>query len=183
MFKTGLTAWVTFAPESRSRRVTRKLIIRAKEYLNKRRKLKSLVKLCLKPFPGLQDRLKRVGKIDKVENIINKKVDVKELNNKVSKENNDLVLNDICEKIATELYRIVLNRNPDINGLKNHTKLLKEKPLVNIVLGMMSSEEFKRKNITLSASNKQDYLSPSARKIYIDLKKAVEERKKDENLN
>ena len=60
-FKTGTIAWVTFAPESRPRRVTRKLIIRAKEYLNKRRKLKSFVKICLKPFPGLQERLKRVG--------------------------------------------------------------------------------------------------------------------------
>jgi len=60
-FKTGTIAWVTFAPGSRPRRVTRKLIIRAKGYLNKRRKLKSFVKICLKPFPGLQERLKRVG--------------------------------------------------------------------------------------------------------------------------
>jgi hypothetical protein len=60
-FKTGTIAWVTFAPGSRPRRVARKLIIRAKEYINKRRKLKSFVKICLKPFPGLQERLKRVG--------------------------------------------------------------------------------------------------------------------------
>jgi O-antigen chain-terminating methyltransferase len=106
-FKTGTIAWVTFAPGSRPRRVTRKLIIRAKEYLNKRRKLKSFVKICLKPFPGLQERLKRVGNT-----------------------NNYVTYNS------------------------------------------ESSSEIQYLN-----------LSPTAKKIYDDLKKAVEERRKDENLN
>jgi len=106
-FKTGTIAWITFSPESRPRRVTRKIIIRAKEYLNKRQKLKSFVKICLKPFPGLQERLKKVG-----------------------------------------------NTND---------------------YGVYHSE----------SSSKIQYLnlSPTAKKIYNDLKKAVEERKKDENLN
>jgi Methylase involved in ubiquinone/menaquinone biosynthesis len=106
-FKTGTIAWVTFAPGSRPRRVTRKLIIRAKEYLNKRQKLKSFVKICLKPFPGLQERLKRVGNT-----------------------NNYVTYNS------------------------------------------ESSSEIQYLN-----------LSPTAKKIYNDLKKAVEERRKDENLN
>ena len=106
-FKTGTIAWITFAPESRPRRVTRKLIIRAKEYLNKRPKLKSLVKFCLKPFPGLQERLKRVGN--------------------------------------TNNYGVY------------HSE---------------SSSEIQYSN-----------LSPTAKKIYNDLKRAIEERKKDENLN
>lgn len=106
-FKTGTIAWVTFAPGSRPRRVTRKLIIRAKEYLNKRRKLKSFVKVCLKPFPGLQERLKRIGNT-----------------------NNYVTYNS------------------------------------------ESSSEIQYLN-----------LSPTAKKIYDDLKKAVEERRKDENLN
>lgn len=106
-FKTGTIAWVTFAPGSRPRRVTRKLIIRAKAYLNKRRKLKSFVKICLKPFPGLQERLKRVGNT-----------------------NNYVTYNS------------------------------------------ESSSEIQYLN-----------LSPTAKKIYNDLKKAVEERRKDENLN
>jgi len=109
-FKTGTIAWVTFAPGSRPRRVTRKLIIRAKEYLNKRRKLKSFVKICLKPFPGLQERLKRVGNTN---------------------------------NYVTSSKMQYLNLSPTAKKI----------------------------------------LSPTAKKIYNDLKKAVEERRKDENLN
>jgi len=119
-FKTGTIAWVTFAPGSRPRRVTRKLIIRAKGYLNKRRKLKSFVKICLKPFPGLQERLKRVGNT-----------------------NNYVTYNS---ESSSEINYVTYNSE--------------------------SSSEIQYLN-----------LSPTAKKIYNDLKKAVEERKKDENLN
>ncbi|MGE4546390.1 MAG: class I SAM-dependent methyltransferase [Desulfurella sp.] len=64
-FKTGAISWITFAPESRPRRVTIKTITKTKEYLDKNPKLKSLVKVCLKPFPGLQDRLKEAGEDNK----------------------------------------------------------------------------------------------------------------------
>jgi SAM-dependent methyltransferase len=64
-FKTGTIAWITFAPKSRPRRVTIKTITKTKEYLDKNPKLKSLVKFCLKPFPGLQDRLKEAGEDNK----------------------------------------------------------------------------------------------------------------------
>ncbi|OSS42403.1 hypothetical protein DESAMIL20_1956 [Desulfurella amilsii] len=63
-FKTGAIAWITFTPESRPRLVTRKTITKTKEYLNKKPKLKSFVKLCLKPFPGLQDRPKKAEDVN-----------------------------------------------------------------------------------------------------------------------
>jgi len=106
-FKTGAISWITFAPESRPRRVAKKTIIKIKDCLNKKPKLKSLVKLCLKPFSGLQDRLKRVGNIN----------------------NNGVYHNE-------------------------------------------SPSEIQYSN-----------LSPTAKKIYNDLKNAVEDRRKDENLN
>ena len=106
-FKTGTISWITFAPKSRPRRVAKKTIIKIKDCLNKKPKLKSLVKFCLKPFPELQDRLKRVGNT-----------------------NNFMIFNS------------------------------------------ENSSEIQYSN-----------LSPTAKKIYNDFKKAIEERKKDENLN
>jgi O-antigen chain-terminating methyltransferase len=105
-FKTGTIAWITFSPESRPRRVAKKTIIKIKDSLNKNPKLKSLVKFCLKPFPGLQDRLKEAG------------------------EDNKTISHD-----------------------DNSTQI------------------------------ENSNLSPTARKIYNDLKKAIEERKKYENLD
>jgi len=106
-FKTGTIAWITFAPESRPRRVAKKTLINIKDCLNKKPKLKSFVKFCLKPFPGLQDRLKRVGNT-----------------------NNFMIFNS------------------------------------------ENSSEIQYSN-----------LSPTAKKIYNNLKKAIKERRKGENLN
>jgi len=133
-FKTGTIAWVTFAPGSRPRRVTRKLIIRAKEYLNKRRKLKSFVKICLKPFPGLQERLKRVGNTN---------------NYVTSSEIQYLNLSLTAKKIYNDLKKTVEER-------KNYVTYNSE-----------SSSEIQYLNLSLTA-----------KKIYNDLKKTVEERKK-----
>jgi len=94
-FKTGTIAWITFAPKSRPRRVTIKTITKTKEYLDKNPKLKSLVKFCLKPFSGLQDRLKRVGNTNNY--II--------FNNESSSEIQYLYLSPTAKKIHNELKK------------------------------------------------------------------------------
>ena len=60
-FKNGSIAWLTFAPQSRPRRTIKKLLIKAKDYVLKKPKLKAKIKLVLKPFPSLLIRLKRIG--------------------------------------------------------------------------------------------------------------------------
>ena len=94
-FKTGTIAWITLAPKSRPRRVTIKTITKTKEYLDKNPKLKSLVKFCLKPFSGLQDRLKRVGNTNNY--II--------FNNESSSEIQYLYLSPTAKKIHNELKK------------------------------------------------------------------------------
>ena len=74
-FKNGSIAWLTFAPQSRPRRIARKLLIKAKDYVLKKPKLKAKIKLALKPFPSLLIRLKRIG----YSNIDNTEVKSKEL--------------------------------------------------------------------------------------------------------
>jgi O-antigen chain-terminating methyltransferase len=61
-FKTGIVAWLTFAPQSRPRRVIKKILIKLKEELTKRPKFKCIINMCLKPFPKLENRLRRIGK-------------------------------------------------------------------------------------------------------------------------
>jgi O-antigen chain-terminating methyltransferase len=61
-FKTGIIAWLTFAPQSRPRRVIKKILIKLKEELTKRPKFKCIINMCLKPFTKLENRLKKIGK-------------------------------------------------------------------------------------------------------------------------
>ena len=60
-FVQGSVAWLTFAPASRPRRVARQALISIKEYVASRPHIKARALRCLAPFPGLQNRLKRVG--------------------------------------------------------------------------------------------------------------------------
>jgi O-antigen chain-terminating methyltransferase len=60
-FARGSIAWITLAPQSRPRRTIRQALVKAKHYVATKLVLKSGLKIVLKPFPGLYNRLKRVG--------------------------------------------------------------------------------------------------------------------------
>ena len=89
-FKNGSIAWLTFAPQSRPRRIARKLLIKAKDYVIKKPKLKAKIKLVLKPLPMLHNKLKRIGHGSKDNAETKFKVDVSDLSPKVQKIYSDL---------------------------------------------------------------------------------------------
>ena len=60
-FVRGSVAWLTFAPQSRPRRVIRQTVIHLARFVSTRPRLKVLVLRWLAQFPGLQAQMKRVG--------------------------------------------------------------------------------------------------------------------------
>ena len=65
-FKNGSIAWLTFAPQSRPRRVIKRVLFNLKSKINARPKLKRLLLKLLLPFPKIKERLKKIDYQDAV---------------------------------------------------------------------------------------------------------------------
>lgn len=57
----GSIAWLTFSPSSRPRRVVKKILVKSKQFIVARPKLKFWILDILNRLPTLKDRLKRIG--------------------------------------------------------------------------------------------------------------------------
>ena len=112
-FKNGSIAWLTFAPQSRPRRIARKLLIKAKDYIFKKPKLKAKIKLALKPFPSLLIRLKRIG----YSNIDNTEVKSKELQS-VYQDKDELSKEEISD-LSPRVQKIYLDLKNAVEEGKN----------------------------------------------------------------
>ncbi len=112
-FKNGSIAWLTFAPQSRPRRIARKLLIKAKDYVLKKPKLKAKIKLALKPFPSLLIRLKRIG----YSNIDNTEVKSKELQS-VYQDKDELSKEEVSD-LSPRVQKIYLDLKNAVEEGKN----------------------------------------------------------------
>ena len=112
-FRNGSIAWLTFAPSSRPRRIARKLLIKAKDYVLKKPKLKAKIKLALKPFPSLLIRLKRIG----YSNIDNTEVKSKELQS-VYQDKDELSKEEVSD-LSPRVQKIYLDLKNAVEEGKN----------------------------------------------------------------
>jgi len=60
-FKTGIIAWITFAPESRPRRVVGKLVLKLKNYADTKPRLKYFAKQYINKFPKLKNTIAKLS--------------------------------------------------------------------------------------------------------------------------
>ena len=80
-FKTGAYSYITFAPQSRPRRVLKSLISKIISKINENPKIKSKLLKILNNFPKLKEKLKEIKKTNPI-NIQNKDLQYKNLSSK-----------------------------------------------------------------------------------------------------
>ena len=80
-FKTGAYSYITFAPQSRPRRVLKSLVSKIISKINENPKIKSKLLKILNNFPKLKDKLKEIKKTNPI-NIQNKDLQYKNLSSK-----------------------------------------------------------------------------------------------------
>ena len=80
-FKTGAYSYITFAPQSRPRRVLKSLVSKIISKINENPKIKSKLLKILNNFPKLKEKLKEIKKTNPI-NIQNKDLQYKNLSSK-----------------------------------------------------------------------------------------------------
>ena len=80
-FKTGAYSYITFAPQSRPRRVAKSLVSKIISKINENPKIKSKLLKILNNFPKLKEKLKEIKKTNPI-NIQNKDLQYKNLSSK-----------------------------------------------------------------------------------------------------
>lgn len=94
-FKTGAYSYITFAPQSRPRRVLKSLISKIISKINENPKIKSKLLKILNNFPKLKEKLKEIKKTNPI-NIQNKDLQYKNLSSKEK---------DIYNKLKNEIEK------------------------------------------------------------------------------
>ena len=94
-FKTGAYSYITFAPQSRPRRVLKSLVSKIISKINENPKIKSKLLKILNNFPKLKEKLKEIKKTNPI-NIQNKDLQYKNLSSKEE---------DIYNKLKNEIEK------------------------------------------------------------------------------